>query len=141
MDKFIRDLLAHWFVSSSLLERPDDNPTKTGEQYSKCGKIKASVILIITSGGISLQTPLRAATLTLTLLQIDLTQDLKIESYQWLDLLTSYSEPPPRSISGARAINHDNKRNFCNQSTVSLLRLFNAQQILPIEFCTWTLLF
>ena len=35
LDILIRDLISH------LLERPDDNPTKTGEQHSKCGGLKA----------------------------------------------------------------------------------------------------
>ena len=90
----MRDLVAYLFVSSILLESPDDNRTKIREQYLKCGNIKALKILTITSGGMNLRTLLTAATLTLTLLHIDLTWALK-DTELWLHLVTSYGEPPP----------------------------------------------
>ena len=35
---FKRGLMAYLLVSCSLLERADDFPTKTGAQFSRCGK-------------------------------------------------------------------------------------------------------
>ena len=41
LGRFISVLIANWLENSSLLESPDESPTKAGAQYSKCGKMKA----------------------------------------------------------------------------------------------------